>query len=268
MKNTGFSLVELSIVLVILGLLTGGILAGQNLIRAAELRSVSTQVQSYTAATQTFRDKYFAVPGDMRNATAFWGKNNTACSSHTGTATTNGTCNGDGDGNVELAGAANATSEMMQFWHQLALAGLMEGSYTGLTGATTSNWGEVVIGTNVPKARLGTAGWSAFNLNGPTNPTFAGSGEMFVIDYGNAFMMGAYRAAYFTMNPIITPEEAWNIDTKMDDGQPARGSVIGIHFNNLCSVANTGSNTNVNFDASYKLTDTAQRCSLIFRNAF
>ena len=71
--RSGFSLVELSIVLVILGLLTGGILAGQNLIRAAELRSVTTQFQNYHAAVMTFRDKYFALPGDMANAEDFWG---------------------------------------------------------------------------------------------------------------------------------------------------------------------------------------------------
>ena len=68
-----FSLVELSIVLVILGLLTGGILAGQSLIRAAELRAVTTEYQRYVAAVQTFRDKYMALPGDMPNAIAFWG---------------------------------------------------------------------------------------------------------------------------------------------------------------------------------------------------
>ncbi len=55
MKN-GFSLVELSIVLVILGLPTGGILAGQSLIRAAELRSVSTEYNRFVTATQSFRD--------------------------------------------------------------------------------------------------------------------------------------------------------------------------------------------------------------------
>jgi prepilin-type N-terminal cleavage/methylation domain-containing protein len=58
----GFSLVELSIVLVILGLLTGGILTGQNLIRAAELRSAVTELQRHQASTQSFRDKYFAIP--------------------------------------------------------------------------------------------------------------------------------------------------------------------------------------------------------------
>ena len=67
-----FSLVELSIVLVILGLLTGGILAGQSLIRAAELRSVTNEFQRYIVATQSFRDKYFAAPGDITDAHRFW----------------------------------------------------------------------------------------------------------------------------------------------------------------------------------------------------
>ena len=78
MKN-GFSLVELSIVLVILGLLTGGILGGQALIRAAELRAATTESQRYLAAINSFRDKYFALPGDMAIATRFWGVS-TACS--------------------------------------------------------------------------------------------------------------------------------------------------------------------------------------------
>ena len=58
-----FSLVELSIVLVILGLLVGSVLAGQSLIRAAELRSVATEYNKYVTASRTFRDRYFGLPG-------------------------------------------------------------------------------------------------------------------------------------------------------------------------------------------------------------
>lgn len=81
----GFSLVELSIVLVILGLLTGGILSGQSLIRAAELRSVVTDIQQIQTSIYSFRDRYMALPGDMKDATDFWGiaggsnGNNDAC---------------------------------------------------------------------------------------------------------------------------------------------------------------------------------------------
>jgi len=71
MKN-GFSLVELSIVLVIVGLLVGGVLTGKSLIRAADLRSVSTDYEGYRTATSAFRDKYFGLPGDITNASSFW----------------------------------------------------------------------------------------------------------------------------------------------------------------------------------------------------
>ena len=88
----------------ILGLLVGGVLAGKSLIRAAELRSIITDYNKYQSAVLAFRDKYFALPGDMTNATLFWGKNNAACPGATGTAATPGTCNGDGSGQIEYKG--------------------------------------------------------------------------------------------------------------------------------------------------------------------
>jgi len=68
-KRSAFTLVELSIVLVILGLLVGGTLTGQSLIHAAELRSVVKDYEKYKTAMHVFEDKYFALPGDMTNAT-------------------------------------------------------------------------------------------------------------------------------------------------------------------------------------------------------
>lgn len=106
----GFSLVELSIVLVILGLLTGGILAGQSLIRAAELRSVASEHQRYVTATKSFQDKYFSVPGDMKNATSFWGAADggdglgTDCFNVKSTTAT--TCNGNGDTILQASNTA------------------------------------------------------------------------------------------------------------------------------------------------------------------
>ena len=93
--NKGFTLVELSIVLVILGLLVGGVLSGQSLIRAAELRSITAQQQRFVTSINAFRDKYFALPGDMTNAQSFWGVANatpSTCYSTAGTGTQ--TCNG------------------------------------------------------------------------------------------------------------------------------------------------------------------------------
>ena len=224
MKQRAFSLVELSIVLVILGLLTGGILGGQSLIRAAELRSVSTDYARYQTAMATFRDKYFALPGDMTNATAFWGKDNTNCSGDTGTAATPGTCNGNGNGLFENAAAGGQTGEVFQFWKQLALAGLIEGTYSGLSGPVTGVGGgrDAVLGTNVPRARLANAGYSLFHSIVPS-----GHSDRWDIADGNHLNLGAENPNHYeTDAPILKPEEAWNIDTKMDDGLPAQGRLI------------------------------------------
>ncbi|MEJ0009639.1 MAG: prepilin-type N-terminal cleavage/methylation domain-containing protein [Alphaproteobacteria bacterium] len=62
----GFTLVELAIVLVIIGLLVGGGLVGQDLIKSAQINATVSDLQSYTDAAMTFRDKYGGIPGDLR----------------------------------------------------------------------------------------------------------------------------------------------------------------------------------------------------------
>lgn len=211
----GFSLVELSIVLVILGLLTGGILAGQSLIRAAELRSVSTEISKYKAAMNTFRDKYFAVPGDMATATQFWG-NPASCPGTAGTGTQ--TCNGNGDGIISGTGAANQYSENFMFWQHLANAGLIEGSYTGRAGSLSSLDSNT---TNVPVSKLSPGLWFAFNWNQTYTSTSGFDGTF----RDNMLQLGSVAAGSSPGTALLKPEELWNIDTKMDDGKPAYGMV-------------------------------------------
>ena len=69
-SNRAFTLIELSIVLVVVALIIGGVLVGQDLIRAAGVRSQITQIEKYQTAANTFRGKYGALPGDMNAATA------------------------------------------------------------------------------------------------------------------------------------------------------------------------------------------------------
>ena len=64
-NKSGFTLIELSIVLVIIGLIVGGILVGQDLIKSAEMRNLASQLRQYQVATSTFRGKYNEIPGDM-----------------------------------------------------------------------------------------------------------------------------------------------------------------------------------------------------------
>jgi prepilin-type N-terminal cleavage/methylation domain-containing protein len=259
----GFSLIELAIVLVILGLLVGGIMSGQSLIRAAELRSVTTGLQNYQSSAVTFRDKYLALPGDMTNATAFWGKDNTNCATATGTAATPGTCNGNGNGILNWqAASAGGTSEGFQFWKQLQLAGLIEGQYTGTAGSGSTTLS--TPGINIPRAKLGNnLGWLA---NNATN--YAGDAIAYALDYGNNFWLRSDPET-----PYLTPEEAWNIDTKLDDGKPAYGTIIARGWDNTpanptCAAADDGSNANNDLNASYRLSDKSLRCQLMFIKLF
>ena len=95
-KQQAFTLIELSIVLVIIGLITGGILTGRDLIAAASVRAQVTQIEKFNAAASTFRTKYGFLPGDIPDpdATRF------------GFAA-RGTGAGKGDGNGVIRGVYN-----------------------------------------------------------------------------------------------------------------------------------------------------------------
>lgn len=208
----GFSLVELSIVLVILGLLTGGILSGQSLIRAAEVRAASTEFQRYTAAIYTFRDKYFALPGDFNKATDFWGEadaDQATCETTPSTGTE--TCNGNGDGQV--LGVAPNHSEPYRVWQHLANASLIEGQYTGADATLSGGASAYVAGINMPASKIPNGfwliTWQSSSSGSLTNFAYS-AGHMLRITGG-----------------VMTPEECWNVDTKLDDGKPATGKVRG-----------------------------------------
>jgi len=117
--NQAFTLIELSIVLVVIGLLVGGVMAGQSLIKQALLRNLQTDVQKFKTAVMTFRDKYNCLPGDCANATTFWSN------------ATNGNGNGFIQENCEIYG----------MWQMLGsgFSGLVPGAYNGAC-STFSPW--------------------------------------------------------------------------------------------------------------------------------
>lgn len=250
-----FSLVELSIVLVILGLLVGGVLSGQSLIRAAELRAVSSEYSRYVTAIQTFRDKYFALPGDMNNATRFWGRmnGNADCITNSSAAVAGtGACDGNADGVINYPSAPNQSGEMYQFWRQLASAALIEGNFTGLDGGSSN---PQTAGVNIPRSRLSNAAWYVnYNIG------FAGDANAYAGDYLNFFGFGGPLAGAPYDGAILKPEEAWNIDTKIDDGRPGTGKLLARYWNNACATSTSNTDNN----GSYRLSDNTIRCSLYF----
>ena len=130
-KKQGFTLIELSIVVVIIGLIVGGVLVGQDMIKAAQARAQITQIEKFQSAVATFYEKYQALPGDLNAATA----------SQFGFSP-RGQYAGEGDGNGIIQGNwGNCTGcnnghftgagEPVLFWMDLSQAGLIEGSFTG-----------------------------------------------------------------------------------------------------------------------------------------
>jgi prepilin-type N-terminal cleavage/methylation domain-containing protein len=111
-RERGFTLIEIAIVLVIIGLLLGGVLKGQELITGARVRNIIQQQDGVKAAYFGFMDRYRALPGDYLNA----------ATNIQGTTT-----NGDGDGQIETGAAAN---ESVLAWEHLSRAGFINGSYT------------------------------------------------------------------------------------------------------------------------------------------
>jgi len=241
MKN-GFTLVELSIVLVILGLLVGGVLAGQSLIRASELRAVTSEKNSYQTAINAFKEKYLALPGDMSNATAFW-------------STTN---NGDGDGAIE-AGVASTSAEPFEFWNHLALAGLIEGTYTGITGPVALF--HAIPGENVPKSKLSGGAWFAYSSG-----TYGGDTVLYAANYGNCLQYGGDHQPDNPRGALLKPEEGWNIDTKIDDGKPGLGRMIAIYWDNACGTGGADETDTAN--SVYNLSENSPQCAFYFARLF
>jgi prepilin-type N-terminal cleavage/methylation domain-containing protein len=260
-NRSAFSLVELSIVLVILGLLVGGALAGRSLIQAAELRSVHTEHTRYAAAVQTFRDKYFIIPGDMTNATAIWGTASGGCP--TGARSGTQTCNGNGDGLLTVA-----QQEHFLFWQHLANAGLIEGSFSGRSGPSwpENDW---IIGINAPGSKLSNGIWVVYRftsfMSGDSG-ALDDSGIWFDGNYGNFYTLGGSRDPSSTImgQTLITPKDLWNMDTKLDDGKPGAGKVMAYNYS-TCTTATASSQTTT---AAYALTNNSVQCIAIFPNAF
>ena len=142
----GFTLIELSIVLVLVGLIISGVVGGEALIRQAELRSIMTQANGYRVAINTFQLQYDALPGDIPDAWDYWGA---ACGPND--FSRNGGCNGDGNSYIvgNPPNSSQNEGEALRFWQHLTLAELIPGNYTGAIMPSP------VIGVTVPGTKIG-----------------------------------------------------------------------------------------------------------------
>ena len=127
-KQQGFTLIEIAIVLVIIGLLLGGVLKGQELITSARVRNIISQQDGVKAAFFGFLDRYRAYPGDYGQATATI-PGCAACK------------DGNNDGQITNNATVGAATvdEQIAVWEHLSHAGFINGSYTYAADTETTS---------------------------------------------------------------------------------------------------------------------------------
>ncbi len=219
-NQAGFTLVEIAIVLVIIGLLLGGVLKGQELINSAKIKNMINDIRSTSTFVSGYQDRFRAFPGDQTAAqlvtnfgatpvTPFAGGAPVAAQAGAGGAPPNGNGHLDGNWNDPLA----TPSESFVFWSHVRLANLAAGA----TDVNDPNY----LPRNADGGQIGIE--SGINAAGAAAPYITG-------------MRGSY---YVCMDGVLG-RYAKQIDTTMDDGNTSGGSVQVVPTGSPRGTAATG----------------------------
>ena len=220
-KQTGFTLIEIAIVLVIIGLLLGGVLKGQELITAARVRNLAAQIDGVKIAYLGFQDRYRSLPGDYEGTLAA-----ANIPGPTGLPT-KGCTPGPNCQNGKIDNISEAESILA--WHQLSRSGFITGSYDGVGTATTPT-----------------------PLNNPTN---AFSGYLQLINDGAYSDAGTPPIVLNIKTGGNVPAAiVAELDRKVDDGAPLTGS-----FRNQVTWDGVTTTTCINTTV-YNATDNPKTC--------
>ncbi len=250
-SRSGFTLIELAVVLVVIGLLAGAIMGGRQMIRQGELQQTAATTGKMKNAIASFADQYETEPGDIADAEDYWGTDPNGCPSNSVRTPRVETCNGDGNGklNAELNGTWSEPFRAMQ---QLSNAGVITGTYSGVVGANGGS--DSVPGENVLAGPDG----SGIGM-WPAGP-FSGHSQWFDMPETTVLQYGANNAGGNLTAPILTPRDAKNLDVKLDDGVPATGKIVAYK-----STLNPGCTTSNTMTAQYKLSENGIACALAYR---
>lgn len=232
----GFTLLEMSIVIVIIGLIAGGIVAGQSFIRSSQLTTLVNDGKLYQRAFGMFEDAYAAPPGDFRTATSVW---------------PSAAGNGNGDGRIY--GAVGGTQgEMFLAWQHLQMGGFITGNYTGVAGSLGIL--NCVPGSNAPTTSMDRVGMQFQDLSTPeyTGATYFDGFYYRPLMIGLATSLNALCWAVF-----LPPKDMLTIDSKYDDGLPGMGSIRSLKSDTSC-VSGTDPAT-----ATYITSTKSQQCRLL-----
>ncbi|MDA0782389.1 MAG: hypothetical protein PQ612_10610 [Rickettsiales bacterium] len=185
--SKGFSLVEMSVVLVSIGIIIVAIIGNNKFVNNTKINKIISNVDQFAGAIEKFEKEYGSLPGDIANVTALGADNSSR---------------GNGNGVIDSA------SEALNVWYHLSLSGLIEGDYDGTSA--------LVPGTGTPMADIEGAGYKvkvASTIVARNVPEQAIAIE--IAGYGTTDNL-----------PIITAEDAKSIDEKVDDGNPNTGVIL------------------------------------------
>lgn len=246
--NSGFTLVELAIALMVIGLLIAGVLKGQELVENARVTQMVRQMDSYQTAMLSFQSIYSAVPGDMQNpGNRIVGCNVSPCN-----------LSGDNGGTVGVTSTTgfNAISTVLAaenriFWVHLAKAGLITGMNADYSGTPLE------AGVDYPQTPF--KGFFQIQHQNATSPVGINAGTRRGHYLISNLIFNTHSAA--TTNHVLTCPIAVQIDRKMDDGLPRSGDVRAISSSSYVHCLLTDGAG----DYVYDETDSAKTTNVAFR---
>lgn len=248
--ESGFTLVELSIVLVIIGFLIAGIAAATNMVKQAELRSVMSDMRNYATSYNNFVGKYNAVPGDFSSA-------DTVFDAQCGVTS----CLGNGNGIIELDDGTIA-NEVLNAWTQLGAAGFINGSFAS-SGTASPAVTAVTIGADVPPSKVSGAG---YQMVGGDTDLVTGLGFNFSVAQ-NALLLGKVDTT--TPSQLLgvgslVPEDAYQLDSKMDDGNVNGSEFVGANTGSFMAADGVGAVGTCAVTGGYTISNGAVECIAAF----
>lgn len=253
-NNNAFTLVELAIILIIIGLITGGVVGTNSLIESAKINATITQLNSYNSSFKAFILEYDAIPGDFSEAYDY-GLTHLPSGVQIACRTINNNGSGDGDGKIEdrnFSTVMRHQSELINFWVHMQMAGVIDGDFNPYAANENCNHSTQRANRDFPESQ--------------------GVGEtIFVLQDGVdlVFVLGGFKKEQsmtqitspeggdnsISLN-LLTPKQASKVDRKIDDNKPLQGLV---KVASTYSITHTSGDTNYG-EITYDPNDSATNC--------
>lgn len=261
--ESGFTFVEIALVLTVFALIVGAVLVGQGVLRQAEIQSLISDFDRYAKAVALYKDKYGYRPGDDAVAATRWGRD-TWCSTVSTPNTElpvsmsgqqsafntrkKTTCGGNGNGFLggSLSGTSFATPLMMQggsnefrestrAWQHLANSGFVPGTFSGVSSlwikSPDTQWVTWLSDAQVPRAGIHPKAGFTFSFSHPIDSSSRDPGGtvhsgVFPGQYGHLISFRGPGGTSAAQIGSLSALDAADIDTKIDDGLPGTGKLL------------------------------------------